>query len=43
MKLPEDVVLEAILFGHEEIKRLVQFQKDMAAQCGKGKTSTKII
>ena len=26
-ELPEDVVLEAILFGHEEIKRLVQFQK----------------
>lgn len=36
-ELPEDVILEAILFGHEEIKKLVQFQNDIAAQIGKPK------
>ena len=28
-ELSEEVVLDAILFGHEEIKRLVKFQQEM--------------
>ena len=36
-ELPEEVILEAILFGHEEIKKLVQFQKDIAEMIGKPK------
>ena len=36
-ELPEDVILEAILFGHEEIKRIVAFVNDMVAVAGKPK------
>lgn len=36
-ELPEEIILEAILFGHEEIKKLVQFQNDIATQIGKPK------
>lgn len=36
-ELPEDVILEAILFGHEEIKRIVAFINDMVAVAGKPK------
>mgnify|MGYP000051954485 CR=1 FL=1 len=36
-ELPEDVILDAILFGHEEIKRLVEFQQGIQADCGKEK------
>ena len=36
-ELPEEVILEAILFGHEEIKKLVQFQKDITEMIGKPK------
>ena len=36
-ELPEDVILEAILFGHEEIKRIVAFVNDMVAIAGKPK------
>ncbi len=36
-ELPEEVVLEAILFGHEEIKKLVTFQNEIVAQVGKPK------
>ena len=36
-ELPEEVILEAILFGHEEIKKLVAFQEEVAAACGKEK------
>lgn len=36
-ELPEDVILESILFGHEEIKKLVAFQNDIVAQIGKEK------
>lgn len=31
-EIPEDVMLKAILFGHENIKEMVQFQKDALAQ-----------
>ncbi|KGX88589.1 polyribonucleotide nucleotidyltransferase [Pontibacillus marinus] len=36
-EVPEDVMLEAIMFGHEEIKRLVEFQEEVAAQVAKEK------
>ena len=36
-ELPEDVVLEAILYGHEEIKKLVAFQNEIVAAVGKEK------
>ncbi|MGY4689868.1 polyribonucleotide nucleotidyltransferase [Salibacterium sp. K-3] len=35
-EVPEEDMLEAIMFGHEEIKRLVAFQEDIAAQAGTG-------
>jgi polyribonucleotide nucleotidyltransferase len=36
-EIPEEVMLEAILFGHEEIKRLVAFQEEIVQQVGKEK------
>ncbi|MCG6794676.1 polyribonucleotide nucleotidyltransferase [Geobacillus sp. YHL] len=36
-EVPEEVILEAIMFGHEEVKRLIAFQEEIAAQVGKGK------
>ena len=42
-ELPEDVILEAILFGHEEIKRLVAFQDEITAACGKEKKEYKLF
>ncbi len=36
-EVPEEVMLEAIMFGHEEIKRLVAFQEEIAKEIGKEK------
>ncbi|MCH3958963.1 MAG: polyribonucleotide nucleotidyltransferase [Selenomonas sp.] len=36
-ELPEDVILDAILFGHKEIQRIVDFQNDIQKECGKEK------
>lgn len=36
-ELPEEVILEAIFFGHEEIKKLVAFQEEITAKVGKEK------
>nr|WP_200760823.1 polyribonucleotide nucleotidyltransferase [Effusibacillus dendaii] len=36
-EVPEDVMLEAIMFGHEEIKRLVAFQEEIQKAVGKPK------
>ncbi|MGG4000701.1 polyribonucleotide nucleotidyltransferase [Anoxybacillus kestanbolensis] len=36
-EVPEEIMLEAIMFGHEEIKRLIAFQEDIAAKVGKEK------
>lgn len=33
-ELPEDIILEAIMFGHEEIKRLVLFQEEIIKEVG---------
>ena len=42
-ELPEDVILEAILFGHEEIKKLVAFQEEIASAVGKEKMDVKLF
>ncbi|SDI94788.1 polyribonucleotide nucleotidyltransferase [Natribacillus halophilus] len=36
-EVSEEKMLEAILFAHEEIKKIVAFQEDIIAQCGKEK------
>lgn len=36
-EVPEETMLEAIMFGHEEIKRLISFQEEIVAQVGKEK------
>jgi len=42
-ELPEDVILDAILFGHEEIKKMVAFQEEIAAAVGKEKMDVKLF
>ncbi|MGD6832768.1 polyribonucleotide nucleotidyltransferase [Sutcliffiella halmapala] len=37
-EVPEEVMLEAIMFGHEEIKRLISFQEEIVKAVGKEKT-----
>jgi polyribonucleotide nucleotidyltransferase len=36
-ELPEEVMLDAIMFGHEAIKKLIDFQRDIIAKVGKTK------
>ena len=42
-ELPEEVILESILFGHEEIKKLVAFQDEIVSACGKEKKEIKLF
>ena len=42
-ELPEEVILEAILFGHKEIQRIVEFQQEIVAACGKEKRQVKLF
>ena len=42
-ELPEEVVLDAILFGHKEIQRLVEFQQGIQKECGKEKKEAKLF
>jgi polyribonucleotide nucleotidyltransferase len=42
-EVPEEVMLEAIMFGHEEIKRLVAFQEEIYAAMGKEKMDVKLF
>ncbi|MEH7335580.1 polyribonucleotide nucleotidyltransferase [Neobacillus drentensis] len=37
LEVPEETMLEAIMFGHEEIKRLIEFQEKIVAEIGKPK------
>ncbi|WP_066288897.1 polyribonucleotide nucleotidyltransferase [Bacillus sp. FJAT-29937] len=37
LEVPEETMLEAIMFGHEEIKRLIAFQEEIVAEIGKEK------
>ena len=36
-EVPEDVLLDAIMFGHAEVKRLVAFQQEIAKEVGRPK------
>ncbi|MYL33191.1 polyribonucleotide nucleotidyltransferase [Pontibacillus yanchengensis] len=42
-EVPEDIMLEAIMFGHEEIKRLVAWQEEIVAQIGKEKMEVQLF
>ena len=42
-ELPEEVILESILFGHEEIKRIVAFEEKIVGECGKEKRQVKLF
>ncbi|MGP1366410.1 MAG: polyribonucleotide nucleotidyltransferase [Schwartzia sp. (in: firmicutes)] len=42
-ELPEDVILESILFGHKEIKRIVEFQRKIVDACGKKKRDVRLF
>ena len=37
MRSPEETMIEAIEFAHEEIKKLVAFQEEIVAEAGKEK------
>ncbi|AWE06722.1 polyribonucleotide nucleotidyltransferase [Lysinibacillus sp. 2017] len=37
LEVPEEIMLEAIMFGHEEIKKLIAFQEQIIAEVGKEK------
>ncbi|MCX2825305.1 polyribonucleotide nucleotidyltransferase [Bacillus pseudomycoides] len=41
-QVPEEIMLEAIMFGHDEIKRLVAFQEEIVQAVGKEKTEVKL-
>ncbi|HEY4554545.1 MAG TPA: polyribonucleotide nucleotidyltransferase [Bacillaceae bacterium] len=36
-EVPEEIMLEAIMFGHDEIKRLIAFQEEIVAEIGREK------
>ncbi|OIR63278.1 polyribonucleotide nucleotidyltransferase [Bacillus sp. FMQ74] len=42
-EVPEEIMLEAIMFGHEEIKRLIAFQEEIVAAVGKEKSEIKLF
>lgn len=41
-EVPEEVMLEAIMFGHEEIKKIVAKIEELVAVCGKEKMAVKL-
>lgn len=41
-EVPEEVILEAMLFGHEEIKKLVQLQEELRAKYSKPKAEVPV-
>ncbi|UOQ43011.1 polyribonucleotide nucleotidyltransferase [Halobacillus salinarum] len=42
-EVPEEDMLEAIMFGHEEIKKLVAFQEEVIAAAGREKMEVQLI
>ncbi|MGM8214518.1 polyribonucleotide nucleotidyltransferase [Bacillaceae bacterium W0354] len=42
-EVPEDIMLEAIMYGHEEIKRLVEFQEEIVKEVGKEKSEVTLF
>lgn len=41
-EVPEEVMLEAIMFGHEEIKRIISFQEEIVRAVGKEKREVEL-
>ncbi|MBY0026503.1 polyribonucleotide nucleotidyltransferase [Priestia aryabhattai] len=41
-EVPEEVMLEAIMFGHEQIKKLIAFQEEIVAAVGKEKVEVEL-
>lgn len=41
-QIPEEIILEAILLGHEVIKKIVAFQEEIVAQVGKPKMEVEL-
>lgn len=42
-EVPEETMLEAIMFGHEEIKRLIAFQEEVVQEIGKEKRDVELF
>ncbi|ADH99301.1 polyribonucleotide nucleotidyltransferase [Salisediminibacterium selenitireducens] len=42
-QVPEEDMMDAILFGHDEIKRLVAFQEEIIAEVGKPKMEVQLL
>jgi polyribonucleotide nucleotidyltransferase len=42
-EVSEEVMLEAIMYGHDEIKKLIAFQEEIAAKIGKEKMEVKLF
>ncbi|RKL69042.1 polyribonucleotide nucleotidyltransferase [Salipaludibacillus neizhouensis] len=42
-ELPEEIILDAIMYGHEEIKKLVSFQEEIIEKLGKTKMEVKLL
>src|SRR5699024_6351735 len=42
-EIPEDVILDAIMFAHEEIIRLVEFQEEIIEQAGVEKSEIEVV
>ena len=42
IEVPEETMLEAIMFGHDEIKRLIAFQEEIVQAVGKEKIEVKL-
>ncbi|QHS22295.1 polyribonucleotide nucleotidyltransferase [Virgibacillus sp. MSP4-1] len=42
-EVPEEVMLEAIMFGHKEIQRLVEFQEKIIEEAGKEKMEVELF
>ncbi|WP_018922506.1 polyribonucleotide nucleotidyltransferase [Salsuginibacillus kocurii] len=42
LEVPEETMLQAIMYGHEEIKRLVAFQEKIVAEVGKEKMEVEL-
>lgn len=43
LEVPEETMLEAIMFGHEEIKKIIEFQEKIAEEIGKEKMEIKLF
>ncbi|WP_243289831.1 polyribonucleotide nucleotidyltransferase [Bacillus sp. FJAT-47783] len=41
-EVPEETMLQAIMFGHEEIKRLIAFQEEVVSKVGKEKMEVQL-